>query len=110
VFKFCGLYFVICLTLLCFGLSRIENVDVFVYYKIPLTNVLQLLSVHYIWKARPVVSVFCSSGEINCYDFIIIEKLLSGSRIWLEGHNQQRTFHFLVPNFSNISSFDMNLK
>jgi len=37
--QICGLYFVICLTLLCFGLSRIEYVDVFDHYKIPFTIV-----------------------------------------------------------------------
>jgi len=66
--QFCGLYFVICLSLLCFGLSSIENVDVFVYYKIPFMKVLQLLSVHYILKAWIAIFVFCSSGERNCYD------------------------------------------
>ena len=62
--EFCGLYFVICLILLCFGLSRIENLDVFVYYKIPFVNILQLLSVHYILKAWIDIFVLCSSGEM----------------------------------------------
>ena len=62
--QFCGLYFVICLALLCFGQSRIENVDVFVYYKIPFMNVFPLLSVHYILKAWTAIFVLCSSDEM----------------------------------------------
>ena len=68
IVQFCGLYFVICLTSLYFGLSRIENVSVFVYYKIPFMNILLLLFANCILKAQTAICVMCSSGEISCYD------------------------------------------